>query len=79
MDENLLQFHFQIHPWIPIVNGVNQEDGKIKVKKGKDNKMKGEKDEEKKMEGNKDGKKNETSAEKIFGLHSKELTRPDGR
>ena len=34
----LLQFHFQIHPWLPIVNGVKQEDEKVEmIKKKKEN------------------------------------------
>ena len=37
-----LQFHyFQIHPWLPIINGVQQENEKIQmVNKGKEDKGK---------------------------------------
>ena len=44
----MLQLHFQIHPWLPIINGVQQEDEKIEmVEKGEKNKDKENKKAEK--------------------------------
>ena len=42
----VLQFHyFQIHPWLPIINGVQQENKKIEMdKKGKEDKVKEDKE-----------------------------------
>ena len=37
---NFLQFHFQMHPWLPIINCVNPEDEEIEMMgKGKEKKM----------------------------------------
>ena len=36
--QTFFQFHFQVHPWLPIVKGVKQEDEKIEmVEKGNEN------------------------------------------
>ena len=40
LDIYLLQFHFQIHPWLPIVNPIKEDDEDIEmVEKGKENKV----------------------------------------
>ena len=43
--------YFQIHPWLPIVTGVKQDDEEIEmVEKGKENKVEDKKAEEDKVE-----------------------------
>ena len=50
----LLQFHFQIHPWLPILKGVKQEEEEIEMmEKGKEEEVEVKKSREKKVEENK--------------------------
>ena len=51
----ILQFHSQIHPWLPIINGVQQENEKIEMEnKGEVDKVKEDKVEENQGEADKE-------------------------
>ena len=51
----ILQFHSQIHPWLPIINGVQQENEKIEMeKKGEVDKVEKDKMEENQGEADKE-------------------------
>ena len=48
-----LQFHLQIHPWLPIINGITLDEVKAEENKSDENKEEEIKPEEKKQEENK--------------------------
>ena len=63
----LVKFNFQIHPWLPIINGIQQEEEKIAmVRKGEEDKVENKKaDENTKAynEGENKGKEEKTKEE----------------
>ena len=66
-----LQFHLQIHPWLPIINGITLEEDKAEENKSDENKSEENKPEENKSD-EKEPEENKSEENKMVGENKTE-------